>query len=188
MIEIPFVPTELAFAALWLMLRIAVWLRQKRIDWEREVILLLMYVNLAVLLRLTFFPMARVDGRVQPLVMYTAAVFPFRINWVPLVRLLDYASKRDFLLNVVGNAAMFIPSGMILPVVYPRLDRFWKVLLAGAGLSLTIELLQLPFSVRASDVDDLLLNTLGVILGYGVYAAVRKWKQLSKRSHPAPRD
>ena len=188
MIEIPFVPTEIAFAALWLILRIAVWLRQKRIDWKREALLLLMYVNLAVLLRITFFPASRVNGRVQPLALYTAAVWPFRINWIPLVRLHDYVSKRDLLLNVVGNAAMFIPSGIILPVVYPRLDRFWKVLLAGAGLSLTIELLQLPFSVRASDVDDLLLNTLGAILGYGIYAAVRAWKQHSKGSRPEPRD
>ena len=188
MIEIPFVPTEIAFAALWLVLRIAVWLRQKRIDWKREALLLLMYVNLAVLLRFTFFPMGRVNGRVQPLVLYTAAVWPFRINWIPLVRLHDYVSKRDLLLNVVGNAAMFIPSGIILPVVYPRLDRFWKLLLAGAGLSLAIELLQLPFSVRASDVDDLLLNTLGAILGYGIYAAVRAWKQHSKGSRPEPRD
>ena len=188
MIEIPFVPTELAFAALWLMLRIAVWLRQKRIDWKREAVLLLMYVNLAVLLRFTFFPMSRVSGRVQPLVLYTAAVFPFRINWIPMVRLHDYVSKRDLLLNVVGNAAMFIPSGIILPVVYPRLNRFWKVLLAGICISLAIELLQLPFSVRASDVDDLLLNTLGVILGYGLYAALRMRKRHSKKSHPAPRD
>ena len=180
MIEIPFVPTEIAFAALWLVLRIAVWLRQKRIDWKREALLLLMYVNLAVLLRLTFFPMGRVNGRVQPLVLYTAAVYPFRINWIPLVRLRDFARKQDLLLNVVGNAVMFIPSGIILPVVYPRLNRFWKVLLAGIGLSLAIELLQLPFSVRASDVDDLLLNTLGAILGYGIYAAVRAWKQRSK--------
>jgi glycopeptide antibiotics resistance protein len=124
--------------------------------------------------------MGRVNGRVQPLVLYTAAVYPFRINWIPLVRLRDFSRKQDLLLNVVGNAVMFIPSGIILPVVYPRLNRFWKVLLAGIGLSLAIELLQLPFSVRASDVDDLLLNTLGAILGYGIYAAVRAWKQRSK--------
>jgi len=188
MIEIPFVPTEIAFAALWLVLRIAVWLRQKRIDWKREALLLLMYVNLAVLLRLTFFPMGRVNGRVQPLVLYTAAVYPFRINWIPLVRLRDFARKQDLLLNVVGNAVMFIPSGIILPVVYPRLNRFWKVLLAGIGLSLVIELLQLPFSVRASDVDDLLLNTLGAILGYGIYAAVRCWRRRSRRACLEHRD
>ena len=38
-------------------------------------------------------------------------------------------------------------------------------------------LLQLPFRVRATDVDDLLLNTLGVMLGYGIYALVRALKK-----------
>ena len=179
MIEIPFVPTELAFAALWLVLRIAVWLRQKRIDWKREALLLLMYVNLAVLLRITFFPASRVDGRVQPLVLYTAAVFPFRINWIPLVRLHDYISKRDLLLNVVGNAAMFIPGGIVLPILYRKLDSFWKVVAGGALISLCIEILQLPFTSRASDVDDLILNTLGVAVGYGIYAVTTSRKRHS---------
>ena len=48
-----------------------------------------------------------------------------------------------------------------------------KTLAAGAGISLCIELLQLPFSVRATDIDDLIFNTLGTALGYGLFAAAR---------------
>ena len=66
-----------------------------------------------------------------------------------------------------------IPSGIVLPILYRNLDSFRKVVLAGAGISLCIELLQLPFRVRASDIDDLILNTLGVIIGYGLYVSVR---------------
>ena len=176
MIEISFPAAELILAAVWLAFRIAVWIRNRQIRWKREAVLLLMYINLAVLLRITFFPMARVNGHVQPLVFDASAVFPFWINWVPFVHLFDFASKRDLLVNVIGNAAMFVPTGILLPVVFRRLDRFPKVLLAGAGLSLCIELLQLPFSVRASDVDDLILNTLGVIVGYGIYALFRRRK------------
>ena len=58
MIEISFLTAELALAAVWLAFRIAVWIRQKKIDWKREALLLLMYVNLAVIIRFTFFPMA----------------------------------------------------------------------------------------------------------------------------------
>lgn len=64
---------------------------------------------------------------------------------------------------------MFIPSGIVLPIVYKRLDTFCKVILAGAGISLCIEIIQLPFSVRATDIDDLILNTIGVIVGYVIY-------------------
>ena len=181
MVEIPFALLEAVLAAVWLVIRAAVWLRNRRIDWRREALLLLMYVNLAVILRFTFFPMSRVNGQVQPLVFDAAAAFPFRVNLIPLVHLFEFDSRRDLLLNVVGNAVMFIPTGILLPVLYRRLNTFGKVLAAGAGISLCIELIQLPFSVRASDVDDLLMNSLGVIAGYGIYALVRRLKQKNAR-------
>ena len=173
MVEIPFLFLEIAYTAIWLMVRAAIWIKQKRIDWKRETVLLLMYINLAVIIRFAFFPMFKVDGHVQPLVLDIATAFPFRVNWLPLIHLFDYDSKRDLLLNVIGNAAMFIPSGIVLPLVYKRLNSFWKVLLAGMGISLSIEIMQLPFSVRATDIDDFLLNTIGVIVGYGIVTLTR---------------
>jgi glycopeptide antibiotics resistance protein len=179
MVEIPFLFLEGAFTAIWLIIRIAVWMKQKKIDRKREIVLLLMYINLAVILRFTFFPMSKVDGHIQPLVLDTAAVFPFRINLIPLVNLFDYDSKRDLLLNVIGNTAMFVPSGIVLPIVYKGLNTHRKVISAGIGISLCIEILQLPFYDRVSDIDDLILNTIGVIVGYGIYTllqCVRKRK------------
>ena len=134
---------------------------------------LLMYINLAVIIRFTFFPMSRVNGSVQPLIYDASTAFPFRVNLIPFVNLFDYDSRRDLLLNVIGNTAMFIPSGIFLPIIYKKLNSFWKVVSAGALFSLCIELIQLPFSVRASDVDDLILNVLGVAIGYGIYSAVK---------------
>lgn len=182
MMEIPFLLTEACFAALWLALRIAVWCRQKRIDWKREAVLLLMYVNLAVILRYTFFPLFRLNGHVRPLVFDPAHVLPLRINWIPFLRMLDYQRRGDLLLNVAGNLALFMPSGIMLPLVYPQLHRFWKVVAAGAGLSFCIEVLQLPFQVRSSDVDDLIQNTLGVIIGYGLYLLLRKTWSARRRA------
>ena len=177
MLEIPFLALELLFTAVWLLCRIAVWIRQRQIAWRREAVLLLMYVNLAVILRFTLFPMARADGCVQPLIFDASTAFPFRINLIPFVKLFDYDNKRDLLLNIIGNTAMFIPSGIVLPIVYRKLDSLGKVLASGAMLSLCIEIVQLPFSVRASDVDDLILNTAGVLIGYGFYVIIRKGKQ-----------
>ena len=179
MVEIPFLFLEGAFTAIWLIIRIAVWMKQKKIDFKREVVLLLMYINLAVILRFTFFPMSKLDGHIQPLVLDTAAVFPFRVNLIPLMNLFDYDSKRDLLLNVIGNTAMFVPSGIVLLVVYKGLNTHRKVISAGIGVSLCIEILQLPFYDRVYDIDDLILNTIGVIVGYGIYTllqCVRKIK------------
>lgn len=181
MIEIPFLFLEFVFTLIWLAIRAGVWYKQKHIDWKREAVLLLMYINLAVIIRFVFFPMDKVDGQVQPLIFDIATVYPFRVNLVPLVNLFDYDNKRDLLLNVIGNAAMFIPSGIVLPIIYKRLDSFIKVILAGGGISLCIEMMQLPFSVRASDIDDWILNTAGVMLGYGIYALVRCLKRTKRK-------
>ena len=177
MLEISILSAELAFTAVWLLVRISIWKRQNSIDWKREAVLLLMYVNLAVIIRFVFFPRDLVDGHVQPLIFEAAAVFPLRINLIPLVHLFDYDSIRDIIWNVIGNAAMFVPSGIVLPVIYRRLNSFWKVAAVGAFISLCIEILQLPFSSRASDIDDLIINTLGVAAGYGIYAAIKHLKR-----------
>ena len=180
MFEISFLAAELSFTAIWLLARAAVWIRQRNIDWKREAVFALMYINLAVIIRFVFFPRDLVNGRIQPLVFETAAVFPLHINLVPLVHLFDYGSVRDIIWNVAGNAAMFIPSGIVLPIVYRQLNSFWKVTAAGALISLCVEILQLPFPSRASDIDDLIVNTIGVAVGYGIYAAVKRikcWKR-----------
>ena len=173
MVEIQFLFLEIIFTLVWLVIRLGVWGKQKQIDWKREAVLLLMYINLAVIIRFTFFPMSKVDGHIQPLIFDIATAFPFRVNLLPLVNLFDYDSKRDLLLNVIGNVAMFIPSGIVLPIIYKGLDTFLKVLLTGAGISFCIEIIQLPFSVRATDIDDLILNSVGVIIGYGIYVLIR---------------
>ena len=69
---------------------------------------------------------------------------------------------------------MFIPSGIILPVICRNPDTFGKTAAAGFLLSLCIETAQLPFAVRATDIDDLILNTLGVMTGYGIYRLVKR--------------
>lgn len=67
-----------------------------------------------------------------------------------------------FLINFVGNIVMFLPIGFCLPLLW-RVKARWGVL-AGALISLFIELSQLRLA-RGTDVDDLILNTLGAFLG-----------------------
>ena len=173
MLRISFAALELLFTAVWLLCRITVWIKQRHIDWKREAVLLLMYINLAVIIRFTFFPKTRVNGSVQPLIFNASTAYPFRLNLIPFVDFFDYKNRNALLWNVIGNTVMLIPSGIILPIIYKKLNSFWKVAAAGALLSLCIEILQLPFSSRATDVDDLILNTAGVMIGYGIYALVK---------------
>lgn len=72
---------------------------------------------------------------------------------------------------------LFIPTGIILPILYKRLNSFWKVLLTGAGISLCIEVIQLLLPNSVTDIDDLILNTAGVIIGYAVFSLVRRLRK-----------
>lgn len=157
----------------WLLFRACVYIKNKKINWKREAVQLLFLVNLLVIYRITFHPFAKVDGQVQPLLFDAATAWPFRVNLVPFVNLLDYPSKKEILINVIGNSTMFIPTGIMTPLIYKHLGSFKKTVLTGFLISLTIEIIQLPFAVRCSDVDDLILNTVGCIAGYGILSLVR---------------
>ena len=174
MIKISLLTGELCFTVLWILSRGIIWMQQKKVVWKREALLLLMYINLAVLIRFVFYPFFTVNGEVQPLIINMSSLQPLRVNFIPLVNILDYDIKREAAINIIGNISMFIPTGVIMPILYKRLDCFWKVLLAGAGLSFVIEVIQLLFPGSVTDIDDLILNTLGVAVGYGIYAACKR--------------
>lgn len=77
------------------------------------------------------------------------------------------------LINSVGNIGMFVPIGFGTALLWRR-GTLAKSALVGLGASLSIELLQLPLA-RATDVDDLWLNTLGAVLGWLLYRLLRVW-------------
>jgi len=75
--------------------------------------------------------------------------------------------------NTLGNLALFVPLGILLPLVSDRFLRLKRVLLFALLLSLGVESIQflLRFfgNPRAVDIDDVILNTLGACLGFAVY-------------------
>lgn len=163
-------PQMLIFISIcWLLARGFVWLRQRRVDIRRESALLLVYICVIVVARFTFFPFFKVDGVIQPLVFDLSRMLPPRINLVPFVNLTDYPERREIILNIVGNSTMFIPVGIIWPSVFRELRKVKPGLAAGLGFSLVIEILQLPFFDRVTDIDDLILNSLGYAVGYGIW-------------------
>jgi len=77
-----------------------------------------------------------------------------------------------FWLNVIGNICVFMPLGMFLPKLFQRCKNVFFVIVLSLELSLVVEVIQLVSRVGSFDVDDLLLNTIGGMLGYLVYKAV----------------
>lgn len=73
------------------------------------------------------------------------------------------------LTNIVGNVVCFIPFGAILPVLARRARNFWVIAMLSFEFSLLVECTQLISKVGSFDVDDILLNTFGGILGFIVF-------------------
>ena len=177
MIEISYLQMVVAISVIWVIIRAICWAKAKGIEMKRELQLLLVYICIVVVVRFTFCPFGKVDGKIQPLLFDPEKVFPLWVNFKPFIYLFDYPTMREALLNLIGNTAMFIPLGIVWPAVFKKLNTHGKVILAGFGVSLTIEVLQLPFFGRSTDIDDLILNTLGFLIGYGIYLLVRKLRK-----------
>ena len=72
-------------------------------------------------------------------------------------------------INLFGNVAVFIPLGVFLPLIWIKTKNFGLFFLVSSGIIAVIELLQL-FTLRGVlDVDDYLLNMVGLIVGFFVY-------------------
>lgn len=76
--------------------------------------------------------------------------------------------KRQVFFNLIGNVLLFLPFGFLLPVASKTVIRFIHLLLAAVTLSLLFELFQLFTHTGQFDVDDIMLNTAGAIVGYGL--------------------
>ena len=78
--------------------------------------------------------------------------------------------------QIVGNFVMLLPLGIYLPLLYTRLRKaysFFAVLLICFLVSVCIELLQLATSYRSTDIDDVILNTLGGGVGFIIYLLIK---------------
>ena len=71
--------------------------------------------------------------------------------------------------NIILNILAFVPFGILLPAGFRKLDCFWKVYLTGFLFTAFIECTQFLSECGIFEVDDLINNTLGTVIGYGIY-------------------
>ena len=172
MLEISYLQMLLCITAVWVLIRLIAAVRSRHFSLKREFMLLLVYVCIIVIARLVYFGLHHVNGRIDTLKIGPSAISADKISLIPFYFLFDRYG--GWLLNIIGNIAMFIPVGIVWPACFRKLDSIPKVVLAGAGFSLLIEVTQLVCLDRHSDVDDLLLNTCGAALGACIYFGVRR--------------
>src|SRR3954452_806390 len=138
---------------------------------------------LVVLIALTFFPFDGLSGN-EPVDLRLQAF-----------RTIDFALRKgpgsQQFIVLLGNVAAFVPLGLLLPVVLGRRSLI-LVLLAGLGLSLAIEAGQLAismalgFAYRSADIDDVIVNVFGAVLGYFLFLVVAVFRTRAG-AHPPGR-
>ena len=101
-------------------------------------------------------------------------------NLVPFRTLrvyLDNLGSEFWLRNLFGNLGLLFPLGLLGPIALTALDRWWRVALVALLVSAAVELIQLRVPDRSADVDDVMVNVAGALLGYAIFrllAAVRQ--------------
>lgn len=80
--------------------------------------------------------------------------------------------REDLLAENIMNVVVFIPVGMLLGIAFKQMT-WWKALLIGCNISVTIESLQFFLMRGYSEVDDVMHNTVGCLIGFGIISILR---------------
>ena len=94
-------------------------------------------------------------------------------NFEPFKEILRYQlGSRLFFKNVIGNVVLFIPYG-IFASMYTKIDKVFHALGLVMFASIIVEVTQAMIG-RVFDIDDIILNVIGGLIGYGIYALISR--------------
>lgn len=138
----------------------------------------LLFAYCAILIKVMVFkdiPTIRVGGLMLNFAGTNAGHGP---NFVPFTTILPYLlGDKGWIIagiNLVGNIALLVPLGFLAPLVFR--NPTWKAsLVLGGAAGLGIEIMQTVLRVGIFDIDDVILNALGVMIGYWAFAIVGQW-------------
>jgi D-alanyl-D-alanine carboxypeptidase/glycopeptide antibiotics resistance protein len=133
-------------------------IRKKQISWLCTITMALLGIYLSIVFSVT----------VSPVYGYSRSLHLDNVNLIPGKVLQNVASNS---LNFLGNLFMFVPLGTLVPMMSRSYRKLIPIARLGALLSLLIEILQL-FLNRGTDVDDIILNTLGTVVGYFIFVSL----------------
>jgi|SRR6185369_9576120 len=158
---------------LWIIYRIILFSgkNKQHSSFNREVIIFFFVAWVVFILLITLYPLPLTKVKVPG---------AKGINFIPIENTLKefsetFKKKREFMTshsleNIIGNIFLFVPLGILLPLISKKFNSFIKIFLFGLLFSLSIEILQWvsrQYGVyRSVDVDDVILNVFGIICGF----------------------
>lgn len=96
-------------------------------------------------------------------------LIPFRSIGVQLTHINEWWALK----NILGNIISFIPFGFLLPIVYNKINSFFKFFASNILFILFVESFQFSTKIGCFDVDDIILNFVGSLCGYLVLLLVK---------------
>ena len=95
------------------------------------------------------------------------------ISFRPKISLIPFVGMITGPIETILNIVLFVPMGLFLPLLYKKYNKFKTVVITGILFSVSIELVQM-FNWGASDINDVMTNTMGACLGYLIYSIISK--------------
>lgn len=101
-------------------------------------------------------------------------------NLIPFKTVADFMEMKDTNLlrafsNIFGNIGIFMPLGYFLPALFKKFNKLTRVIAVSVALSMFFECTQYFYYLGALDIDDLILNSIGAIIGYFIYYLIQKF-------------
>ena len=153
--------------------------KHRRLDSNKMLILATLIIYLAFLAKLTLFR-SPLNEIMESWTYHTVLNKVHTANIVPLHTIKMYIRmlpKPIAIINLVGNVVCFVPLGFLPPFLFQRRTRIPRTIIFGFFITLFIETTQLLTGIGEFDVDDILLNAIGVILGRLLYTLFIKIKR-----------
>lgn len=166
-----FIPIDFVASVLYFIFAIIVGIKRK-VPIHRQLLSLLFFAYLLVVVDITLFPIpyAHYGRNLQE-----NNLIPFKT----IMGILKSGSLSNDLSNIGGNVLLFAPFGFLLPLLFRKQNSYTRILLFGFLGTLCVESSQfiisaiLGFTYRSFDVDDLICNTVGALLGYLILSSCK---------------
>ena len=104
-------------------------------------------------------------------------LIPFKTIFEQIVGRNEVVSQIDIadvsILNLLSNIFLFSPIGFFVPLINERYISLKKIILSGVSTSCVVEVIQL-FIGRSCDIDDVILNTCGVVIGFIIFKVYKR--------------
>jgi glycopeptide antibiotics resistance protein len=174
---------------IWIVIRVISFLlknrTRNRFSLSREIIINIFFMYILCLMSITLFPLYINFHRDYNWI--SVNLIPVMSTLKEVTNITNDPDMHNFMVkfwikNIGGNLLLLLPIGVMMPILWSKFNSLFKTTFFAFFLSLSIEILQLLSSYignvgRAFDIDDILLNSVGAIIGFIFYKIILKNKR-----------